>query len=63
MHYTGSGLALLHFTFTGNSITQFEDGIFVTEQREMSFGTPEPGSLFLVGSVLLGFGLRRKLAA
>jgi hypothetical protein len=62
VHYTGTGFSITPFTFTGNSITQFEDGIFVTEQREMSFGTPEPGSPFLVGSVLLGLGLRRKLA-
>ncbi len=66
VHYTGSSFTITPFTFTGNSINQFEDGIFVTAQREMS-GVPEPSALFLLGSPLLGLGLvrilKRKIAS
>jgi hypothetical protein len=34
------------FTFTGNQISQFEDGIFVTPERIVETGVPEP-SFFL----------------
>jgi hypothetical protein len=54
VHYTGSGFTVTPFTFTGNSISQFEDGIFVTAQRESDVTTPEPASLLLLGSALLG---------
>ena len=60
VHYNGSGFNITPFTFTGNQINQFEDGIFVTSQREQSF-SPEPGGLFLVGSALLGLGFLRKI--
>jgi hypothetical protein len=64
VHYTGSGFDITPFTFTGNAINQFEDGIFVTNQREISFnGTPEPASLLLVGSVLVVLGLKYKFMA
>ncbi len=40
VHYNSNGtFTKTQFTFTGNPITQFEDGIFVTSQREAS----EPG--------------------
>jgi hypothetical protein len=49
------------FTFTGNRISQLEDGIFVTKQRErIGGGVPEPSTLLLVGSVLIGLGLLRR---
>jgi hypothetical protein len=54
VHYTGSGFTVTPFTFTGNSISQFEDGIFVTEQREADASAPEPASLLLLGPALLG---------
>ncbi|HTA69002.1 MAG TPA: hypothetical protein VK776_12020 [Bryobacteraceae bacterium] len=57
VHYNGSTFTITPFTFTGNRISQFEDGIFVTRQREV-IGSPEPSSLLLVGSILLFFGLR-----
>jgi hypothetical protein len=34
VHYDGTNFTITPFTFTGNSINQFEDGIFVTRQRE-----------------------------
>lgn len=66
VHYNGSTFTTTQFTFTGNRISQFEDGIFVTAGREV-IGSPEPSSLLLVGSILLFFGLRyilrRKIAS
>jgi len=62
VHYTGSGFTITPFTFTGNQISQFEDGIFVTAGREVIGGVPEPSTMLLVGSVLLGLvGLRHIL--
>lgn len=34
VHYDGTSFTITPFTFTGNLITQFEDGIFITRQRE-----------------------------
>jgi hypothetical protein len=49
-------------TLTGNSINQFEDGIFVTPTRESESTTPEPSSLLMMGTGFLGIAasLKRK---
>jgi hypothetical protein len=64
VHYnSGTGtFSFTPFSFTGDSINQFEDGIFVTRQREIGAGTPEPSSVVLLGSIVLSLGyfLKRK---
>ena len=61
VHFDGTNFVKTPFTFTGNRVNQFEDGIFVDKQREViGGGVPEPSTMFLVGSVLIGLGLLRR---
>ena len=59
--YNGTSFTRTAFTFTGNSISQFEDGIFVTPTLiSETTSTPEPSSLLLLGTGLLALGLTAK---
>jgi hypothetical protein len=65
VHYDSGTFDVSRFTFTGNQISQFEDGIFVTPERIQETGgtVPEPSSIVLFGSVMVVVGglLRRKV--
>src|ERR1019366_5500873 len=58
--YNGTSFTRTAFTFTGNSISQFEDGIFVTPTLITETTVPEPSSLLLLGTGLLALGLTAK---
>lgn len=55
VHYNEatSAFSKTPFTFTGNQIGQFEDGIFVTPQRIVETTTPEPTSLLMLVTGLM----------
>jgi len=52
-------------TLVGNLPNQAEDGIFVTAQKVTDLTSPEPSSVLLFGTLVIGLGLmlRRKLRA
>lgn len=54
VHYdSGTGLfSSTPFTFPGNQINQFEDGIFVSPQRVSDVTSPEPGTMLLLAGAL-----------
>jgi hypothetical protein len=58
---TYNGTSFASAAYTGTLSAQAEDGIFVTAQRINDTGSPEPGTMLLMGCgfVALGLALRR----
>jgi hypothetical protein len=60
---TYNGTSFASAAYTGTLPAQAEDGVFVTVQRITDTGSPEPGTMLLMGCGFVALGLARRRPA